>query len=445
MVKKIIIGISGADKKSGCTHTALTMANFLKNRSLKVALVECNDSGDFNEILDSSGQNLRDGNYFCYNNVDYYPFVNNYILTSILAKPYQFVILDFGCFKTCDKVLFSRSDVKIIVCGSKPWEVTALNNIFESIDGNTLPYYNFYFTFAAGTKQTMQDIVSGMGDLKNIFFPEYTENPFVQESFPGVEKMLGDMFEIKEAEPIKKKEPMRFNRRKLQDNPPDISAERNMKERLSTPAKWEETESRFISPLENYVPAEAIENKQNSSDFNRKTVTEPDEKLQDIGKIETTPNAVAVATLLEEEPSSKTKKKGFRISDILPGKKKESDYIEMEEETTVIKNLSYTMSATKELLSTSKELIKQVRNLPDSFTEKKLLSTMSFRIFQNAFCASLRAGELHKRTSSIDGYPALCININNQDIVCNEDIITKIIGEDSKAIIIPYEDDYTEI
>ena len=183
MLKKIIIGIVGAEEKSGCTHTALTMANYLKNRNLKVALVECNESGHFNEIREMVGQELV-SNCFNYNNIDIYPYVNNYILSGIFSKPYQFVILDFGSYKTCDAVTFSRSDVKIVTCGSRPWETMALNNIFEAIDEETLSQYNFFFKFASGTKQTMKDIISGMGNLKNVYFPEYTENPFVAESFP---------------------------------------------------------------------------------------------------------------------------------------------------------------------------------------------------------------------------------------------------------------------
>lgn len=461
MLKKIIIGIVGAEEKSGCTHTALTMANYLKNRNLKVALAECNESGHFNEIREMVGQELV-SNCFNYNNIDIYPYVNNYILSGIFSKPYQFVILDFGSYKTCDAVTFSRSDVKIVTCGSRPWETMALNNIFEAIDEETLSQYNFFFKFASGTKQTMKDIISGMGNLKNVYFPEYTENPFVAESFPGVDKIIGDVFNMGEVKQSSKpKEFKPFGRKKEIPTEP-------VKSILPTNiSQLERTESQYIT--ESF--ASDIEDRRNEQQ--RTLPSEPiafdNTEANDATPIakenqtEPVPPAVAsvqenttMATLLGDDKaetpkeSKKEKKNGFKIP-LFGTKKNEKNekndkkIIEFEENDEIVKNLNYTLSNADKILVASKSLIKDVRNMDDSFECKKMLSILSFRIFQNAFCADIRAGKLHKRTASMDGYPSLVISIDNTDYTCNEDVLDKILGENDKTIISPYEDDYTEI
>lgn len=402
MIKKIIIGIAGAEHKSGCTHTALTISNFLKNRSLKTAIVECNDSGAFEEIRETAGQLLGSNNCFQYNNLDFYPFANSYILSAIFARPYQFVVLDMGDFRKCDKMLLARCDVKIIVCGSKPWEVTALDSVFSAVDEETLKSYNFYFMFTSDNKQTRGDIIKGMDTIKNVFFPEYTENPFIREAFPGVEHILGSAY-------------------------------------LSVNGKEEKTASNRKIDKPKF--------------FGRKNISEPKEEppaelhveettQQEAVSIQKPENNVTVNTLLGDDVSYPKKKTFNLIGGILPKQRK--NFMEIDETVKTVCDLHYSLEAANDIIIEAKGLIKLVRSLSEEFPNKKLLATLSFRIYQNAFCAGIRAGALHTRESSIDGYPTLNMNIRNQPYFCNEDIVRKILGED-QVMIKPYEDNHIEL
>lgn len=198
VVSKVMIGIAGSSARIGVTHNAVVLANYLRSRGYMVAIAEYNHSRAFKDIQESFDEKLLDGSYFTIAGVDYYPESDTDRIGSILGKSYNFILIDFGSFVECDRVTFNKSDVRIIIAGSKPWEVNLVNSIFELTAKETLMQYHFCFNFTAVKDQ--KEIRDSMGEISSVYFLKYTEDPFSSHDFTAAEKILKEYMPIKISE-----------------------------------------------------------------------------------------------------------------------------------------------------------------------------------------------------------------------------------------------------
>lgn len=200
-VNKVMIGVVGSEKRIGVTHNCIVMANYLRSRGFMVAIAECNQSGAFQTIRESFSETFFDESYFTMNGVDYYEKITSESLGSILGKSYNFIIIDFGDFVEADRITFNKSDVRIIVTGSKPWEIESVFNVFQLSSEETLKGYHYCFNFTVKEKQ--KDIIEGMDFLSNIHFLNYNADPFVSKDYTDIETILENYMPIKTV--LKKK------------------------------------------------------------------------------------------------------------------------------------------------------------------------------------------------------------------------------------------------
>lgn len=177
-IKKIMIGLSGAGSRMGCTHTSIMLANMLRQKNFMVALVEMNPSGTYQKICENKKEKLFEDGYFTIQGVDFYPDCDKSKLQTIAGRLYNFILLDFGNYYQMDQILFNKCDIRIIFSGSKPWETEMLQGIFKEQDEVVLQNYHFCFQFAASNRRLQEEIQLSMEPLQNIYFPEYIENPF---------------------------------------------------------------------------------------------------------------------------------------------------------------------------------------------------------------------------------------------------------------------------
>lgn len=416
-MKQFIIGVIGAEKRCGCTHTCLTIANFLKNRGLKVALCQCDEKkSTFEDIQESAGAVIDKGNnYFTYNQIDYYPFVNDMIFKNITLNPkYNYVILDLSDYDKMDEKFLAKSDIKILVCGSKPWEVTALGKVFGQLDEKILQSFVYYFTFCSDNETAKKNIIDGMDTLTNVYFPKYTEDPFVCEDFPGASEILGEAFDKKtEDDRIKNMQSRKASRFSIFGNISEQKEE--AKEVIQKEEPVVEDEDEFT--LDATTPAK-IEEKVNT----KKSVFK---KL--------------------ESDKKKDNSKGISIFSSF-GKNK----VEIENEIEAPSNLSYIQTETDKLLTATQANLSEARGYTkqdDCIVPEKyigLFSQCSFKIFQSSMCLSIRSGRMHKRYTNQSGAPAISILYDGKEKTCDENSLLKILG-DHKDIIKPYEDTYKEI
>jgi len=190
---RVTIGFAGAGNHIGTTHNAIILSNYLRNKGYMVALVESNLSGAFKNIQSEFDVKTID-NYFAIEGVDYYPDVPGEEINTKVKKAYNFIIVDFGCYHDCNSTIFQTLKERIIISGSKPWEVESTGKVLKSV-GEEMENYHYYFNFTR--PGIRREVKSGMGGLPSVHFLEYTEDPFTSSSFPEAEVILKDYLPVK--------------------------------------------------------------------------------------------------------------------------------------------------------------------------------------------------------------------------------------------------------
>ena len=152
-VSKIIVGIAGAGRRTGCTHTGIVIANFLRDRKQPVAFLEMDGKGTFETIRTAyRTENFEDG--FTLNGVDFFPQSSGEKLKELSGRSYNFYLLDFGDYALADQELFQKCN------------------------------FCFFGAGAADSRKLKKEISGQMEPLKNLWFPEYVDDPFSCATLP---------------------------------------------------------------------------------------------------------------------------------------------------------------------------------------------------------------------------------------------------------------------
>lgn len=188
MVNNHLIGVAGTQNRIGTTHFSIMLANFFRKKGFMVALLEMNASEDFESILEEFGEREFEEGYFTLNGVNFYKNVVLDKLHQIEAGAYNFIIIDFGTYENCDLVTFHRCHEKMIIGGSKPWELKNVNNIFNMAGMEVLKEYIFYFNFSLPKDQA--DIRTAMLEFQKVHFLNIDNDPFYAYQIPDAEKVF---------------------------------------------------------------------------------------------------------------------------------------------------------------------------------------------------------------------------------------------------------------
>lgn len=214
VVNKVLIGIAGSQSRIGTTHTAIALASALRCRGYMVAVAEYNLSKDYRCIMESFGETLIESAYFSLGGVDFYPECSEESLAAVLGKSYNFIITDFGAYPDCDKVTYNKSNVRLLVSGSKPYELEQMQSFFEMCPEEMLLQMNFLFNFTYPEHE--HDIRESMktADKKEfpVYFLNYEPYPYSVTNIPGMEKFLQEYL------PAKVEEKKRFWQRRKKTN-----------------------------------------------------------------------------------------------------------------------------------------------------------------------------------------------------------------------------------
>lgn len=190
-VHRRMIGVIGTESNIGVTHNAIVLANYFRKRGFMVALAECNKSKAFEEIRESYEESMFEEGYFTIGGIDIYPSVDDNKMQTILSHSYNVIIADFGAFSEENRDSFERCEDKLVITGSKPWEMESINNIFVMASKDVLAKYTFCFNFTQEKDQN--EIRKGMGELKNVYFLKYLEDPFTESDFSGADEIFEDI------------------------------------------------------------------------------------------------------------------------------------------------------------------------------------------------------------------------------------------------------------
>lgn len=184
------VGVAGTQARIGTTHTSVMLANFFRKKGFMVALVEMNNSQAFEAVRDGFEEKKYEEGYFTLGGVDFYENANEKTLFEIMERSYNFIIMDFGEYEKCDLLTFHKCNQKMIVAGSKPWEIESVNKVFEIAEQEVLKNYIFYFNFSLEREQ--QDIRNGMSVIKNVHFLNIENDPFSSYGIPDAEEVFAE-------------------------------------------------------------------------------------------------------------------------------------------------------------------------------------------------------------------------------------------------------------
>lgn len=201
-VNKRMIGIAGAESNIGTTHNTLVLANYFRKKGFMVAVAEVNDSGAFMAICEDFEESMFEDGYYTMNGIDFYPSADEEKLQSVQKKSYNVILLDFGAYGPDNKEAFERCEDKIIIAGSKSWELEAVNRIFANASKDVLMKYVFCFNFTQ--EKDYEVIRSGMGELESVHFLKYSDDPFSDCTFPDGDEIFMDILPEKPQEEQKK-------------------------------------------------------------------------------------------------------------------------------------------------------------------------------------------------------------------------------------------------
>lgn len=174
---KVVLGVAGAQPRIGCTHTSIMLATYLQRMGFRVALMEYEKEGAFSRF-----ESFMDRKIAVYRNVTAEKMVQ-----VLNEKFYNFIVIDFGVYLQCDAMMFSRCDVKILLCGAKPWETEHMKEIFGEQE-QVLRQINFVFNFTAETQQ--KAVRKEMERFKKIYFLPMIPDPFAGDEIGEVKEIL---------------------------------------------------------------------------------------------------------------------------------------------------------------------------------------------------------------------------------------------------------------
>lgn len=200
-VNKRMIGVAGTESNIGVTHNVLVLANYFRKKGFMVALAEQNESGAFRAICEDFEEKCFEEGYFTMNGVDFYPGVDEEKMQMLQARSYNVIILDFGVFDEHSREAFERCEDKMIIAGSKSWELGAVNRVFANASKDVLMKYIFCFNFTQEKEQ--EAIRKGMGELQSVHFLKYAEDPFSEAAFPDGDEIFADILPEEPEETVK--------------------------------------------------------------------------------------------------------------------------------------------------------------------------------------------------------------------------------------------------
>lgn len=169
--KSLTIAVAGTQHRMGATHLALLITSYLNKTGKGCFYIENNESGHISSIL-KRYQNIKTKNgiyqlYHCNvipNTKSYLPYPK---------EDYPFTVLDYGCLNKDNLEEFLKAEIKLVIAGSKDWELNETERILRMLNG--YKDITYLFNFLDGSQYA--ESVKHMGNLNCCRVP-YEPNPY---------------------------------------------------------------------------------------------------------------------------------------------------------------------------------------------------------------------------------------------------------------------------
>lgn len=176
VVGTVVIAVGGVQAHLGATHTAMSIASFLQKRQHSVALIELNDSEDFERIhalYEGEEHFIRKDTKFSYKGIDHYKYREELRLWEIIPT-YEYVVLDVGAIENSAYLEeFKRAHIRCVLVSPYEWKEHWIKQFGEQV--RDAEHYTYITPFAG--KSTVRDMQERFPNLHIVPFTA-DENPY---------------------------------------------------------------------------------------------------------------------------------------------------------------------------------------------------------------------------------------------------------------------------
>ena len=170
--KIVTIGVAGTMYRIGTTTQALQLVRYCMSKGYKAAYIEINDTNFIEKCCELYADVEISNDCVIYNDLHMYRYDK---ITEVL-KNYDILVCDYGAITSpsFNKISFATQQMKFLVAGTKPGEITAVQDTLQS------PAYNeaaYIFTFVPEADRA--DILEMMCEKKDsVIFAATCFDPF---------------------------------------------------------------------------------------------------------------------------------------------------------------------------------------------------------------------------------------------------------------------------
>ncbi len=164
------IAVVGSESHIGATTQALLITMFLKSLNMNACYICANPKDEISQLAPLQGVTKKD-NMLNYKGIDLYTNNNK---VDAMKYGYDFYVYDYGVLNEDSFENFLSKEVKIVVAGTKAWEMDSIFKCVTMLE--KVPDVNYIFNFSSNEEKIAFN--KYLKNIKNIFFSEYTTDSF---------------------------------------------------------------------------------------------------------------------------------------------------------------------------------------------------------------------------------------------------------------------------
>lgn len=173
-LKQIVtVGICGTQRRAGTTHQALMLCSFAAAQGLRAAYMESNAHNMTGYVREYYNTNTNQGvGLTQFSGIDLF---SGYSLPVVLALGYDLYVFDYGIVEEVNEKDFLTNDIKVIVGGTKAWELPFYASLFQRYAA----YPDLHFIMSFTPPDETEEILALMGRYSaTTYFSGYSPSPW---------------------------------------------------------------------------------------------------------------------------------------------------------------------------------------------------------------------------------------------------------------------------
>ena len=164
------IAVVGTETHIGTTTQALLITMFLKSLNMNACYICANSKNEISQLEPLQGV-IKKGDMLNYKGIDLYTNDNK---IDALKYGYDFYVYDYGVLNEESFENFLSKEVKIVVGGTKAWEMDSIFRCVTQLE--KIPDVNYILNFSSNDEKIAFN--KYLKNQKNVFFSEYTTDSF---------------------------------------------------------------------------------------------------------------------------------------------------------------------------------------------------------------------------------------------------------------------------